>query len=244
MIDLRYGDCLELMTAIPPNSINAIVADLPFGITHCHWDSEIPLDKLWTEYLRIITEDAPIILFASQPFTSNLIMSNIKLFRYCWYWEKERGTGFLNAKTQPLRVIEEICVFYRKPKYNPQMRHIKKRIDPLPTIQSQILNPINSCKEKEEVNPQYIERNQGYPKNILKFNRDKQLIPTQKPLALLEYIVKTYSNKGDLILDNVMGSGTTGLACINLNRNFIGIEKDPTHFEIAKNRLKKAPPTF
>ena len=237
-IELLLGDCLQVMPTLSPNSIDAIIADLPFGITNCAWDSEIPLNKLWEQYLRLIKEDGQIVLFASQPFTSNLIMSNPKMFKYCWYWEKERGTGFLNAKKQPLRVIEEVCIFYKKHKYNPQMRPIDKPYRHLlPIVQSDITNNVATCAP--DAPKQYGHHTEAYPKNLIRFARDKALIPTQKPLALLEYLVKTFTNEGDLVLDNVMGSGTTGLACKKLSRNFIGIEMDAKHFEIAQNRISQ-----
>lgn len=238
-MDLILGDCLDVMPNLASASVDAIIADLPFGITNCPWDSEIQLDKLWEQYKRLIKANGQIVLFSSQPFTANLIMSNPKMFKYCWYWQKERGTGFLNAKRQPLRVIEEICVFYWKTKYNPQMIPIDRPYKHLlPIVQSDINNSVASCGKDAE--KKYGEHKEAYPKNILKFAREyKQLIPTQKPLSLLEYLVKTYSNESETILDNTMGSGTTGLACKNLNRKFIGIEKNPQHFEIAKNRIEK-----
>ena len=236
------GDCLEVMDHIPSGSIDAIIADLPFGVTNCKWDTPIPLDKLWEGYLRVAKKTAPIVLFASQPFTSNLIMSKPKLFKYCWYWEKEKGTGFLNAKRQPLRSIEEICVFYRQqPTYNPQMvARDKPYRHTLPISETDIHNKVRTTSNDDPTKREYAVYTHTYPKNILQFPRDnanKSLIPTQKPLKLLEYLVETHTNPGDLVLDNTAGSGTTLIACASLLRKFIGIEMDEGHFETMETRL-------
>ncbi len=240
-MELLYGDCLDLMKEVPSASIDAVVADLPYGTTHCKWDSLIPLESLWNQYKRLIKNNGAIVLFSAQPFTSQLIMSQSKLFRYCWYWEKEKGTGFLNAKRQPLRVIEEICVFYKKmPLYNPQMAlRDKPYRHTLPNIHSEIhgggVKSIDNSKQRK-----YVEYTHQYPTNILKFARDnanKSLLPTQKPLALVEYLIKTYTKEGDTILDNSMGSGTTGVASVKLGRKFIGMEINKDNFDIACKRI-------
>lgn len=240
-MELKHGNCLELMKEIPDCSVDAILADLPYGITSAKWDCEINLDELWHEYKRIRKPSTPIVLFAAQPFTSKLISSNFKEFKYCWYWEKEKGTGFLNSKIQPLRCIEEICVFYSKSgQYNPQMIPLEKPYKhKLPTKKSEVINSVASFDEEI----QYKEYTHSHPKNLIRFPRDnsnKGDHPTQKPLALMEYLVETYTKENDLVLDNVMGSGTTGAACQNLNRRFIGMEIDEKWVEYTRERIKQA----
>lgn len=238
MPQLIHGDCLEVLPTLPDASIDCILADLPYGITKAKWDCEIPLDKLWEQYLRIAKENCPIVLFSSQPFTSRLISSNLEIYKYCWYWEKERGTGFLNAKKQPLRCIEEICVFYKKAKYNPQMVKLDKPYKhKLPVFASENYNPVATCENNQTI---YKEFTHSYPKNILKYSRKIKgnSHSTQKPLDLMKYLVLTYTNENDLILDNTMGSGTTCLAAKLLKRDYIGIEKDKKFFDIAVERLK------
>ena len=231
-IDLRLGDCLEVMKTIPSKSIDAIICDLPYGTTRNKWDSIISLDLIWLQYKRIIKNDGAIILNSAQPFTSVLINSNLKDFKYCWYWQKNRATGVLNAKKQPLRNIEEICVFNVK-KYKPQglievnkpSRNSKKDYDNYGK---------GTCKD-------YTQKYTNYPKQLINFNSIQRTVhPTQKPLELLEYLIKTYTNEGDTILDNTMGSGTTMLACKNLNRNGIGIENNEKYFKIAEERVNSA----
>jgi len=234
---LLFGDCFEMMAGLEAASIDCILADLPYGITQAKWDCELPLDRLWSEYKRLAKPGCPIVLFASQPFTSKLIASNFAMFKYCWYWEKEKGTGFLNTAHQPLRCIEEICVFYDKAKYNAQMIPLDKPYrHKLPTCASETINSVGSF----ELPVKYKNYTHSHPKNLLRYPRDnsnKGVHSTQKPLALLEYLVKTYSNEGDCILDNTMGSGTTCLAAKNLNRGYIGIEIDKNMFEIAVQRM-------
>lgn len=234
---LLCGNCLSIMPNLPDKSVDCVIADLPYGITMAKWDCELPLDVLWSEYARICR--GPILLFSSQPFTAKLIASNLALFKFCWYWEKEKGTGFLNAKKQPLRCIEEICVFYEQGKnvYNPQMVPLDKPYrHKLPTKASETINSVKSFEE----NIQYKEYTHSYPKNLLKFPRDNSnqgVHSTQKPLALMEYLIMTHTNPGEVILDNTMGSGTTCLAAKNLNRDFIGIEIDSNMFATANQRL-------
>ena len=237
-MELYHGDCLEIMKTLPKESVDCVIADLPYGITSAKWDSEIPLDLLWNQYNRVAKKDAPFVLFASQPFTSKLISSKINWFKYCWYWEKEKGTGFLNAKIQPLRCVEEICIFYRKSgKYNPQMKKLDKPYThKLPTKSSETVNKVSSYDEKIR----YKTYTHSYPKNVLKFPRDnsnKGIHSTQKPIQLLEYLIQTYSDEGDVILDNTMGSGSTGIACQNLKREFVGIELDKNIFDLAIQRF-------
>jgi site-specific DNA-methyltransferase (adenine-specific) len=247
MIQLRKGDCLELMRDIPDKSIDAIIADLPYGTTSAKWDSVLPLDKLWEQYERIIADNGSILLFGGQPFTSALIMSNLKMYKCVWYWKKEKGVGFTFAKFMPMRQIEEIVVFCKgKSVYNPIMIPLDKPYKHiLPRRKAETLSDCNiaTCKNGESVYKEYTHK---HPTNILEFSREstkrnvKYSHPTQKPVALLEYLIKTYTNEGDVVLDNTMGSGTTGVACVNTNRDFIGMELDDKYFEIAKERIEKA----
>jgi site-specific DNA-methyltransferase (adenine-specific) len=235
MIDLRLGDCLEVMQSIPNKSIDAIICDLPYGTTACKWDSVIPFEPLWEQYKRIIKDNSAIVLTAAQPFTSALVMSNIKMFKYAWVWDKANSTGFLNAKKQPLRQTEDIVVFYDKLlTYNPQMEvRGKARV-------KGGYNKLNGSENYGNFHDILSKNNLYYPTNLLNISnahKKGKVHPTQKPVALMEYLVKTYTNEGDTVLDNCMGSGTTGLACKNLGRKFIGIEQDANYFEIAKNRI-------
>lgn len=238
---LFQGDCLEIMPLIPDKSVQLILADLPYGTTACKWDSIIPLELLWKEYKRIITDSGVIVLTASQPFTTKLISSNYEMFKYEWIWEKENATGFQLANVMPLKTHENILVFSKgytypnsknKIAYHPQglIENIKKR--------SKRGNKGNYLTESGCKNDEYVPKFKGYPKSILKINteRKKGNHPTQKPLELMKYLIKTYSNDGDVVLDNTMGSGTTCLAAKELNRKFIGIEKEPKYYEIACQR--------
>ena len=218
------------MSKIKSNSIDLVLCDPPYGITQNKWDSPIDLDLLWTELKRIRKETTPIVLFSSQPFTTTLISSNLKEFKYCWTWKKHLGTGHLNAKKQPLRVIEDIIVFYKKQCfYNPQMRKGK------PYAYKSGRNTTNYNSSK---NVYCLNKGERYPVNILQFNRDEnKLHPTQKPIDLLEYLIKTYSRENEVVLDFTMGSGSTGVACKNLNRRFIGIENNKDYYKICKSRL-------
>ena len=235
-IRLIQGDCLEVMNDIPDKSIDMILCDLPYGTTACKWDTIIPFGPLWEQYNRVIKDNGAIVLTASQPFTSALIMSNPKIFKYNWTWNKKRVTGFLNAKKQPLKTIEDICVFYEKQcTYNPQM------------VEGELHGSWGGSKEsinKREGYGDFKDRTEGYsskwyyPKNLLVFTSERGLHPTQKPVPLFEYLIKTYTNECETVLDNCMGSGTTGIACKNTNRNFIGIELDETYFNIAKERIE------
>lgn len=230
-IKLLHGDCLELMKDIPDKSIDMILCDLPYGTTACRWDEVIPFEPLWEQYERIIKDNGAIVLFGSQPFTTKLIASNLKNYKYQWYWKKNKPSNHLNAKRQPLRNIEDICVFYkRQPTYNPQM--VKRDVAITGTDYG---TQTTYGATKGGYTKTYTHK---YPVNLLEFDRDTQLHPTQKPVALLEYLIKTYTNEGETVLDNCMGSGSTGVACINTNRNFIGIELDDKYFEIAKERIE------
>ena len=229
--NLMQGDCLELMKSIPDGSIDAIITDPPYGTTACKWDSVIPFEPLWAQYKRIIKDNGAIVLTASQPFTTALISSNLKDFKYCLVWDKTKSGNFALAKKQPMKSHEDICLFYAKqPSYNPQMEirgKIRKKGGGLPS-------------DNFGITPTISYNNTYYPKSILTFSTGSRVDhhhPTQKPVALMEYLIKTYTNEGDTVLDNCMGSGTTGVACKNLNRNFIGIELDESYFNIAKERI-------
>ena len=235
MIDLRLGDCLEVMKTIEDNSIDAIICDLPYGTTQNKWDSIIPFDLLWLQYERVIKDNGAIVLTAQQPFTSALIMSNPKIYKYNWVYQKNKSTGFLNAKRQPLNDYEDICVFYKKQcTYNPQMTVAEKIYK-----RGEVKRKKSDCYGNEKDFKQ-VETGLRYPKRIQYFNNNKtqeQKHSTQKPLELLEYLVKTYTNENDTILDNTMGSGTTMVACKKLGRNGIGIEKEEKYFKIAQERV-------
>lgn len=240
-LDLRLGDCLEMMKDIPDKSIDMILCDPPYGTTPLKWDSVIPFNKLWKEYNRIIKDNGAIVLFATEPFASMLRASNIKKYRYDWYWVKERLTNVFQVKRRCGKVVENICVFYKKqPVYNPQKSiHTGKRVT------NKIRNGVFSITQRgnSKIVPiEYIDDGTRHPTQILMFNRDnhrKRVHPTQKPVALLEYLINTYTNPGETVLDNCMGSGSTGVACIKTGRNFIGIEKDKKYFETAKIRTEE-----
>jgi site-specific DNA-methyltransferase (adenine-specific)/modification methylase len=236
-IQLYKGDCLEIMKGIPDKSIDMILCDLPYGTTKNKWDSVIPLDELWKEYKRIIKDNGVIVLTSQGIFTAKLILSNEKWFKYKLVWEKSKATNFLNAKKQPLRKHEDICVFYNKqPQYNPQMTEGK------PYDKGVRKNQLTGSYG--DFNPVHV-KSEGmrYPTDVVYFktaeSEGKVYHPTQKPVALLEYLIKTYTRENELILDNCMGSGSTGVACLNTNRKFIGIEKDDNYFEIAKKRIEE-----
>jgi site-specific DNA-methyltransferase (adenine-specific) len=235
MIDLRLGDCLEVMKTIEDNSIDAIITDPPYGTTACKWDSVIDFDLMWEQLNRIIKPNGAIVLFGGQPFSSALIMSNPKMFKYCWTWNKKQSTGFLNAKKQPLRVIEDICVFYKKqPIYRPIMETRGKPRNKGGYGKQGGSDNYGKYHNTDAFNNTY------YPTNLLEIsnaNQKGKQHPTQKPIALMEYLIKTYTNENETVLDFTMGSGSTMLACKNLNRNGIGIEQDQAYFNIAKQRL-------
>lgn len=238
IITLKKGDCLELMKDIPDGSVDMILCDLPYGTTSCAWDEIIPFDKLWEQYERVIKDNGAIVLTAKQPFTSELVKSNIKLFRYEVIWEKDKGTDFGNSNKKILNAHENILFFYKKqPTYNKVMFKGKPY-----TKKNNRNNGEDDLNFKSDNSGIWINKGERTPKSVLKFARDnihagKNLHPTQKPVALFEYLIKTYTNEGETVLDNCMGSGTTGVACKNLNRNFIGYELDDEYFEIAKERI-------
>ena len=233
---LLHGDCLELMKDIPDASVDMVLTDPPYGITTCKWDSAIPFEPMWAQLNRIIKKNGAIVLFGSEPFSSLLRVSNLKMFKYDWIWEKDNGTGFLNAKKQPLKVVETISVFYKSQcSYNPQMRLGYK---PYKTTHGATKTE-NYGKQTGAIS---VSNGERYPLNLIKFPRDKtnKIHPTQKPVALLEYLIKTYTQENEVVLDFTMGSGSTGVACINTNRKFIGIEKVDKYFEFAEKRVNEA----
>ena len=238
-IELYNGDCLEAMKSIPDKSIDMILCDLPYETTRNRWDKMIDLEKLWEQYERIIKDNGAIVLFAQTPFDKVLGVSNLKLLRYEWIWEKTTATGHLNAKKMPMKAHENILVFYKKlPKYNP--------------IKTTGHTPVHSYTKHQDDGSNYGKTKAGisgggsterYPRSVQKFKTDKQketLHPTQKLVELLEYLIKTYTDENELVLDNCMGSGSTGVACVNTNRNFIGMELDNNYFNTAKERIYKA----
>ena len=229
--ELHLGDCLEVLKTLADNSIDLVLTDPPYGTTKCKWDSVVPLEPLWAELKRVAKPRAAIVMTASQPFTTALISSNLKDFKYCWVWEKEAGTGFLNAKKMPLKSHEDVVVFYRKqPFYCPQFTKGK----PYKIKKGGETDCYNRSGEVLTVNT-----GKRYPKTVLKIKRDKNKIhPTQKPVELMAYLVKTYTSKGQTVLDFTMGSGSTGVAALKNGRRFVGIEKDPLYFKAAKERLE------
>lgn len=234
---LIQGDCLELMKNIPDKSIDMILCDLPYETTRNRWDKMIDLEKLWEQYERIIKDNGAIVLFAQTPFDKVLGVSNLKLLRYEWIWEKTTATGHLNAKKMPMKAHENILVFYKKlPKYNP--------------IKTTGHTPVHAYTKHQDDGSNYGKTKAGisgggsterYPRSVQKFKTDKQkeaLHPTQKPVELLEYLIKTYTDENEVVLDNCMGSGSTGVACLKTNRRFIGMELNEEYFEIAQTRIK------
>jgi len=252
MIKLIKGDCLEIMKTIPDGSIDAIITDPPYGTTACKWDSIIDLNLMWKELNRVIKPTGAIVLFAQQPFSSVLLVSNVKKFRHRFLWEKDKCANFMVAKAQPLKYTEDILVFcnvgflenqFGNPTgtYNPQMRNGKGNNRDLEKIvdKSKNLDEINKRDNPTRLKLSNNSAKQRFPKDILNITtQHKRLHPTQKPILLMEYLIKTYTNENETVLDFTMGSGSTGVACKNTNRNFIGIEQDDKYFEIAEQRIK------
>ena len=238
--DLYFGDCLEKMNNIKDGSIDLILCDLPYGTTSCKWDNIIQFDKLWEQYNRVIKDNGVIVLFSAQPFTTKLINSNLKNYRYSWYWIKNNVTGFTFAKYQPMRKVEDINVFYKKaPMYNPQ--GLIKLDKPRTRKGKKFRIESDGIYNFETLQKDYEVKYTNYPNNVLYFNKEaKSLHPTQKPVDLLEYLIKTYTKENDIVLDNCMGSGSCGVACANTNRRFIGIELTENYYNIAKDRITKA----
>ena len=238
MNKLFLGDCLEIMPTIEPKSVSMVLCDLPYGITSNKWDSIIPFDELWQNYDRVCKENAVIALFASQPFSSAIVMSNPKMFKHEWIWIKNRGSNFANTVREPMKEHEHILIFSKgKWTYNKQMQ--ERTGGGLSRVQYNLDNRVAKSDNYQKFTKS--NKNQGelrVPSSWQKFNCEVGLHPTQKPVSLCEYLIKTYTNEGDLVLDNCMGSGTTGVACKNLHRDFIGIEKEEKYFEIAKKRIE------
>lgn len=236
--EIWNGDCLELMKKIPTGSIDAVIADPPYGTTACKWDSVIPFEPMWECLNRIIKPNGAIVLFGSQPFTSALVMSNPKMFKYDWVWQKPKGTGHLNAKKQPMRDKEDVLVFYKKQcTYNPQKTEgtpYKYKAGKDQSSCSSMTDSYGKYTNKREVNTGF-----RYPKQVQQFGvvERNTVHPTQKPLALMEYMIRTYTNEGELVLDFTAGSGTTGLAAKNTKRDYLLIEKDENYYNICKERL-------
>ena len=238
------GDCLEVMKEIPDNSIDMILCDLPYGTTACKWDEIIPFEPLWEQYKRVIKDNGAIVLTASQPFTSALVMSNPKMFKVAIVWNKKKAGNFVQGNIQPLKIHEDVLIFYSKqPTYNPQKTLLDKP--------QKVRNGAKNRQDRKEaggfggtvIYSDKFEADKKLPTTIVEISKDNYgknvFHPTQKPVALFEYLIKTYTNEGDLVLDNVAGSGTTGVACQNLNRDFILIEKEPEYVEIIKQRLRQ-----
>jgi site-specific DNA-methyltransferase (adenine-specific) len=234
---LVNADCFDIFPYIKDKSVNLILADLPYGTTACKWDSVLPFDKLWKEYERIIADNGAIVLTAQQPFTSALIMSNTKLYKYDWYWKKSKPVGFANAKKMPLKDVETISIFYKSlPKYNPQGLKKCNRIISNSTkkIKQNNITAINGGAFKTDT---FVQEFTNYPRQIIEIGVEQGLHPTQKPKELMKYLISTYTDENDVVLDNTMGSGTTCLASKELNRFFVGIEKEKQYYDIAVSRV-------
>jgi len=244
---LHLGDCLDVMQGIPDGSVDMVMTDPPYGTTACRWDVVIPFEPMWAQLKRITKPNGAIVLMASQPFTSALVMSNVKMFKYCWVWAKSRTTGFANAKRQPLRCVEDVVVFCKlSTVYNPQnLVRIDKIAKNTASAGGAILRgDVVGSEGKGKLRTSgssYLQEFTNYPRQILEYeSASKTVHPTQKPVALMEYLIRTYTNPGETVLDFTMGSGTTGVAAANTWRRFIGIEMDAEYFAIGKTRIQKA----
>jgi len=239
---LLNGDCLDIMATLPAASVDLILCDLPYGTTACAWDAVIPFEAMWAQFRRVTKPNAAIVLTASQPFTTALIGSNLKDFRYEWIWEKDGGSNFATVKYQPMKEHENVCVFYRSmPTYNSQKQ---ERIG---SRKGRITSTTDSGRKDSVYGTQsggatFVVPELRHPRSIQRFNRERGFHPTQKPVALMEYLIRTYTNECDVVLDNCMGSGTTGVAALNCQRKFIGIERDPGYFAICQRRIAEATP--
>lgn len=235
---IEHGDCFQLMPNIPDKSINLIVGDLPYGLTNAEWDKKLPLEPLWEHYNRVIKDNGVIVLFGMEPYSSELRLSNINAYKYDWIWNKHKASNFLNAKKRPLQVHETISVFYKDfGTYNPQKKTGQRKKHSFRKAESQ-------CELYNKTSKSNLyDSSERYPNSILDFSTDTQksaLVTTQKPLALYEFLIRTYTNRGDVVLDNCMGSGTTCVACINTERHYIGFELKEDRFTIADTRIQKA----
>lgn len=238
-IDLMLGDCIEMMAEIEDGSVDMVLTDPPYGTTACKWDSVIPFEPMWAQIKRVVKKNGAVVMTASQPFTSALVMSNTSGFKYCWVWDKvNRPTGHLNAKRQPLRQTEDVAVFYTAPPtYHPQM---------VQGVPYRATGSKNSDNYGSQVKTTTVcDDGMRYPRNLITIAADERgtvgrIHPTQKPVALMEYLIRTYTNEGEVVLDFTMGSGTTGVAAMNTGRKFIGIELDEGYFDIAEKRIMEA----
>lgn len=236
------GDCLELMRDLPSGSVDMVLCDLPYGTTACSWDSIIPFEQLWEQYWRVCKPGAAVVLTSAQPFTSTLIGSNMRDFRYCWYWDKVSVTGFANAKKQPLRNVEDVCVFYKSlPTYNPQdLKPLNKSRRNSATDGGATVKGEHVSNGKGSLRTAGLERVQewtNYPRQLLTISREAGFHPTQKPVALFEYLIRTYTNEGETVLDNTAGSGTTAIAAEQSGRRWICMERDPDYYAAAVSRV-------
>lgn len=239
-IRLYNGDCLEVMAGLEEHSVDCVICDLPYGITSNKWDVVIPFDKLWESYDRVCKENAMICLFGGQPFSSMLVMSNLKMFRHEWIWIKNRGSNFANTVREPMKEHESILCFSKgKWTYNKQMQ--ERTGGGADRVKYNISFDTSSSNYRDfDKKENLVLTEERVPSSYQKFNTEVGLHPTQKPVALLEYLIRTYTNEGDTVMDNTMGSGSTGVACANTDRNFIGIELDKKYFDIAESRIKYA----
>lgn len=232
------------MKGIPDKSVDMILSDLPYGTSACPWDTVLPFDKIWEQYIRIIKDKGAVVLFGTQPFTSKLICSNLEMFKYCWTWDKGKVGGFTSAKLKPLKLFEDICVFSKGKTANCNSNNMVYYPQGLVKV-NKISRSSNDTSPTGYARPSqtmfYKQEFTNYPKQLIKFPLDKGRVhPTQKPVALMEYLISTYTKESETVLDNCMGSGTVGVACKKTNRKFIGIELDKTYFEIAKQRIESA----
>lgn len=242
---LMQGDCLERMKEIPDGSVDMVLCDLPYGTTACAWDSIVPIDDLWKEYSRVIKGYGAIVLFGSQPFTTSIIASNISEFKYCWVWQKNRPTNFAHAKNKPMKKHEDICVFSKGTTVHATQSKTRMPYYPQGLVEIEAKRVTKKANEKTDAffadrpgHKEFTRNFTNYPHSILEFPTDQAgLHPTAKPVDLCEYLVKTYTSAGETVLDNTMGSGSTGVACSRSNRKFIGIEMDENYFNISKNRI-------
>lgn len=238
-IKLLRGNCLELAEQIPDGSIDMVLCDPPYGVTDCRWDSVLPFDAMWRMYERVVKANGAIALFSSQPFTTRLIHSNICQYRYTWYWVKNIKTGHVFAKVQPMRQVEEVCIFYRKkPLYQPQgLVKLEREIIHRKQAQADAVYRLDKRANAS------VQRYGNYPSNVLRFDVDSgknRVHPSQKPVALLEYLIRTYTRPGETVLDNSVGSGSTGVACVHTGRRFVGMEQDEQYFAVSERRIAEA----
>lgn len=246
-VTLHHGDCLDVMKSIPQGSVDMVLCDLPYGTTNCAWDSIIPLDKLWAEYKRVLKPFAPVLLFGSQPFTTTVILSNLQWYKYSFVWVKNRPTGFVHAKNKPMKKHEDICVFsggttVHKTQSSSRMPYYPQGLVTInETHERSEKETTDTCFSKRKSHGKFKREFTNYPHSVLEFSTDMLgKHPTQKPIALLEYLIRTYTTEGETILDNCMGSGSTGVASITAGRKFVGIEMDEKHFQTAEKWISEA----